>query len=368
MRQLRLLLPSILLLALALGHAQPVATPVAPGLTLLSERLPDAPWEVRALSLDRQTPTLSLDAALGMGQLRGVQTLSQIIARESAAGAPVVAAVNADFFTMAPAPTAGLVSGMTVRRGELVTLGRGRPAFAVLRDGTPRIGVFDTTGTIKTPTAEHPLGGLNQRPVQDAVCAYTAIYGFPQAECVVVKLAGLPLAPNGVWEGEVCEIVTGEVTREAGAGEVLLRADGAATQVLMGLKLEDRVTLTLSTPALNEAVTMAVGGNQVLLHEGAVVPQAQPNAPRHPRTAVGFNDREILLVTVDGRQARWSVGMTYGELAQLMLDYGCTEALNLDGGGSTTCWAGGKVVNQPSGGMERQIANAILVRSSTPAQ
>lgn len=364
MRHTRFLLPFLLLLALTLCHAQPVLSPVAPGLTLSCERLPDAPWEVRALRLDRQTPTLSLDTALGMGKLKGVEKLSRIIARETTLGAPVVAAVNADFFVMAPAPTAGLVCGMTVRRGELVSTGRGLPAFLRLPDGTPRIGVFDTRLTIRTPTADVVLGGLNQVPVKDAVCAYTPLYGFPQTDCVVVKLAGAPLSTNGVWQGKISEIVTGKATREAGAGEVLLHADGTAVPTLAGLKLDDPIKVRVSTPALTGTVAMAAGGNQILLRAGAIVPQATPNAPRHPRTAVGFNDREIIFVTVDGRQAGWSVGMTYTELAELMLRYGCTEALNLDGGGSTTCWAGGKVVNQPSGGVERQIADAILVRSS----
>jgi len=199
-------------------------------------------------------------------------------------------------------------------------------------------------------------------PVKDAVNAYTAVYGFPQRNCVVVRMAGLPLSTNGVWEGSVSEIVTGEAPREAGEGEVLLHAEGAAAPALACLKPGDPVSLRLSTPAVPGAVAMAAGGNQVLLHEGEIVPGA--GGPRHPRTAVGFNDREIIFVTVDGRQAGWSVGMTYHELAQLMQRYGCTEALNLDGGGSTTMWAGGKVVNQPSGGVERQIADAILVRST----
>lgn len=366
MRNTRFLLFSlVLLIAVTLCPAEPALTPVAPGLTLSCERVPDAPWEVRALRVDRQASTLSLDTALGMGKLKGVETLTKIIARETASGASVVAAVNADFFVMAPAPTAGLVCGMTVRRGELVSTGRGMPAFVRLADGTPRIGVFDTRLTVRMPQADVVFGGLNQVPVKDAVCAYTALYGFPQTECVVVKLAGLPLSPNGVWRGKVSEIVTGETTREAGEGEVLLHAEGAAAPLLAALKPGDPISLRLSTPALSGAVAMAAGGNQILLHEGAIVPQATPKAPRHPRTAVGFNDREIILVTVDGRQAGWSVGMTYVELAELMKRYGCTEALNLDGGGSTTCWAGGKVVNQPSGGVQRQIADAILVRSSS---
>jgi hypothetical protein len=91
-----------------------------------------------------------------------------------------------------------------------------------------------------------------------------------------------------------------------------------------------------------------------------------PKAPRHPRTAVGFNARQIVLVTVDGRQKGWSMGMTMYELAGLMRRLGCQEALNLDGGGSTEEWVCGGIVNRPSEGHERPIADAILVRSTAP--
>jgi exopolysaccharide biosynthesis protein len=145
---------------------------------------------------------------------------------------------------------------------------------------------------------------------------------------------------------------------------VLLRADGRAQAALAGLRLGDQVRLEVRTPELEDGVTMAAGGNFIILRDGQIPFSPKPTDPRHPRTMIGFNDREIIIVTVDGRQPQWSVGMTYHEQAQLMQRLGCTDALNLDGGGSTTCWVGGKVVNQPSGGMERRIANAILIRSA----
>jgi exopolysaccharide biosynthesis protein len=96
------------------------------------------------------------------------------------------------------------------------------------------------------------------------------------------------------------------------------------------------------------------------------------NTNRHPRTAIGITkDKHLLLVTVDGRSSE-AQGMSNEELAQLMLALGCTEALNLDGGGSTTLWIAGKgtegIVNYPSDNKaydqkgERAVANAVLVK------
>jgi exopolysaccharide biosynthesis protein len=84
---------------------------------------------------------------------------------------------------------------------------------------------------------------------------------------------------------------------------------------------------------------------------------------RHPRTAVAkLKDGKFLIVTVDGRQPGVSVGMNLNELAEMLLEFGASDAMNLDGGGSTTMFLGGKIVNQPSDKEgERKVSDAILV-------
>jgi hypothetical protein len=81
---------------------------------------------------------------------------------------------------------------------------------------------------------------------------------------------------------------------------------------------------------------------------------------RGPRTALCRKSasRKVLLVTVDGRQSGWSVGMTLTELARLLVDLGCERGMNYDGGGSTTAWVNGAVVNRPSDGVERAVVSA----------
>lgn len=59
------------------------------------------------------------------------------------------------------------------------------------------------------------------------------------------------------------------------------------------------------------------------------------NADRDdPRTALGYNDRKLFLMVVDGRQGDYSEGMTYRDVANAMIELGATAAINLDGGGS----------------------------------
>ena len=80
-----------------------------------------------------------------------------------------------------------------------------------------------------------------------------------------------------------------------------------------------------------------------------------------PRTAIGFTAaKHVIMFVVDGRQAA-STGLSLPEVAQTLLALGCVEAINLDGGGSSTFVVNNKVVNSPSDGQERRVANVFAV-------
>lgn len=114
-----------------------------------------------------------------------------------------------------------------------------------------------------------------------------------------------------------------------------------------------------------------VGGYPELLSEGEKVGDLlvgeNPSfaAQRHPRTAVGWDPEvgRIWLVVVDGRQGGYSVGMSLPELARLFEALGATEAINLDGGGSSVLVVLGRRVSRPSDETgERAVVNALTLR------
>ncbi len=114
-----------------------------------------------------------------------------------------------------------------------------------------------------------------------------------------------------------------------------------------------------------------VNGRFTLTRDGvAVVPRGDTSLfMRHPRTFVGRTDAgQIGIVTIDGRQPT-SVGAGLRETAQVALALGLTNAINLDGGGSTTMVVRGVVVNRPSDAAgERAVGNAlVLVGCERPA-
>ena len=81
-----------------------------------------------------------------------------------------------------------------------------------------------------------------------------------------------------------------------------------------------------------------------------------------PRTAIGVDDDgNLIIVVVDGRDTGYSRGATMTELAQIMIDQGAVTAYNLDGGGSSTLYFDGEVVNRPSNGGERGTSDILYV-------
>lgn len=121
-------------------------------------------------------------------------------------------------------------------------------------------------------------------------------------------------------------------------------------------------TTAFPVPQVKEAmhltweVETAIGGGPVLVQDArAMITNEEENAfvgkainDKHPRTAMGYTkDGKLIILAVEGRNAQ-AGGATLNQLAQIMIDLGCTEALNLDGGGSTCLLVNGKETVKPS--------------------
>jgi exopolysaccharide biosynthesis protein len=126
------------------------------------------------------------------------------------------------------------------------------------------------------------------------------------------------------------------------------------------VKAGDKLTIQLETSPDLSTARNAIGGGERLLAEGEIVTEGK-SLVRHPRSLIGWNREHLFLVVVDGRAPNVAAGMTYLELAQLAKELTCTEALNMDGGGSSTLWASGKVLNTPADGAPRPVANALIL-------
>ena len=143
----------------------------------------------------------------------------------------------------------------------------------------------------------------------------------------------------------------------------VLIGTGAAAGKLKTLRIGKRITL--SKRIEGGRPTVAISGDRPLLVNG--LRTVINNTIAHPRTAVGIDadGRKLLILVVDGRSA-YSRGYTMVELADMMTALGAENAINLDGGGSSTMYSrtgsgAMGIVNEPSDGSERLVPNALGV-------
>src|SRR5699024_2554643 len=103
--------------------------------------------------------------------------------------------------------------------------------------------------------------------------------------------------------------------------------------------------------------------------ESLLDPNESSNTDKHPRTMLATKDGKLYMIAVDGRQAGHSDGMTLPGAAEYLHTLGMTEAINIDGGGSTTYYAREpgethpKLLNHPSEHHERPVGNSLVVVS-----
>jgi hypothetical protein len=360
--------------ALLAQVAPPPALPrVPPGLEYVHERIGEVPWSIHVVKVDRQRLQFRLTAALARDSVYGLASVSEQIGDVAGAHGRPVAAVNGDFFHIRPGPYQGDPLGLHISRGDLVSAPTGT-SFWIDAEGEPHIGLVKARFRATGPDGFRIRFGLNEARAENAAVLYTPALGESTRtsgglELVLAKRgagAWLPLRAGRRYAATVSAVRRDGDTKLT--PETMVLSIGPELAVTLpdprpGAEIE----LHLETTPDMAGVLTAIGGGPVLLEDGT--PRTwEPPLPRHPRTVLGWNDEQFFLVVVDGRQDGLSAGMTYPELAALMQRLGCTHAMNLDGGGSSTLWLGGRIMNSPSDGRERRVANSLIVISREPEE
>jgi hypothetical protein len=278
--------------------------------------------------------------------------------------------VNGDYFSLAD----GRPSGILLRDGVLATPpSSSRSSAGVTLDGLLDVRKIRFLGTWRGTGQRRSLNFLNKAPGTNGITLFTTDWGpaTPRiAGAFVVVLAPFPLAtPNADLAVPVTATSqNGPVT--IGPGTAVLVARGnAAAKLQAEAQPGTTVTLRLILQPDWSTVSDAIGGGPVLVRDGAPVYRSNEAfttsqlVPRGPRSAVGQRaDGSVLLVTTDGRQPGYSVGMTNFELAQALVRLGAVRGMALDGGGSATLAFEGTVLNSPSDGKERAISTALMLQ------
>ena len=338
---------------------------IAPGLTFTRIVDRKTPRRIFVLTVDIAMP-LTMDVALAGARLPARARTSRIAKRAGA-----LAAVNGDFGSHAGAPLhAYLQDGQLVRTSSVIGA-----SFAVSKD--EQAITFQPPAQLTTATfGTGPPWTIDRwndgPPGVGEIAAFTPLGGTlsppPLAACSARLLPSAPFAPAPGGDGfEQALTVEQRGCFEASLptnGGIVLSAVPATGEALQVLSLVPGSGVTLRWTLGFANVWDAIGGGPVLVSDGldVVGTCVGSGCGRNPRTGVGVTaDGKLLLVVVDGRQPKWSVGASMHEFAGIFLQLGATGAMNLDGGGSSTMVVNGEVMNRPSDGQERRVSTAVLV-------
>lgn len=371
---------------LASAAGNPPALPGSfPGVSYTNVVVAEVPWSIQVVQISRAKGLFEIQSRhAGVGAL-GLATLSaQVLAATTETREPV-AAINGGFYLRENGQTnayVGCPRGLQIVEGEVLSAPAGNTCLWLDYAGQPHADNVASQFEINWPDGRKTPFALNGQRSESGIDLYTPAVGS-STHTVGGRELILEPQPGGPWLPlRMGRDYPARVREIRSVGNTPLNSNKMVLS-LGPVIMKDFEQLTtgavvrISTRSLPDLLTArnALSGGPLLVRNGrSQKNRAAPDAAyefstmmeRHPRTAFGWNDQSFFLVQVDGRQKDLSLGMTLDELSDYLVKLGCTDALNLDGGGSSCLWFEGRVRNNPCDGYERSIANALLVLGKRP--
>lgn len=353
-----------------------------------TRKIKGEPVVVNLLRLDLSK--IRLDVVHAMDAAIGTETVSSMATRHGA-----IAAINAGFFRLDKSVFAGDSVGALMIDGKLLSESFGnRIALGVINKKKKtevvfgRLEAVGAIGYFRNGTKK--FDGINRERKKNEIILYTpeikqtpavdyqtteiifrdCEFGCRRAE-VAENAGGTPIPQNGyvvsIGEAASKEFIVEYMKARIGK-ELPERATFFDFLAIRDEKNQNALDYK-KLKKFKQAEDIISGVPQLIKNGKISITWEQEKSSksfvetRHPRTAAAkLKNGKFLLVTVDGRQPGTSVGMNLQELAEMLLEFGATDAMNFDGGGSTTMFLDGKIVNQPSDKEgERKVSDAILV-------
>lgn len=309
-------------------------------------------------------------------------------------GYKVIAAINGDFFDIGGTgnlryqttgavvadghfykTTSGNTVGFTNDGSKLTLIGNKK----IERTEAMVLAIYDDKDNI---VSEFDVLSLNEEPQENGASVYFGLYNgdhqyVPQtvptvagASVFTVGAADKAL-PNNASDFYGLGTIDGTEAITLGVGQFSIVSKNAEINAALAVGKKIRIQYEYTGAYAN--ITAATGGGVCVLKNSEAPSNIETALPdTHPRTGIGVKeDGTIVMAVIDGRQANKGMnGVGGAEMSSVMKNYGCTEAYNLDGGGSSTlCILENDelvVKNSPSDGWERSDSNCLLVVAKDP--
>jgi exopolysaccharide biosynthesis protein len=341
--------------------------------------------QIHVMEIDLTESTVNLQAVKAGDTINAAEETVPVMykAHDNFRGHDVTAAINSDFFT----------SNLTIKNTRHMMIGDGeilydttlnRTVFGITESRSPFITKLNQNYSVTAGAATRAIDHINRYGGTDQLVMYNRFKGDSTGtkpggtEIKIVPVNGI-----GDWKANAtisCKVLAKSTRGNMifDSGQAVLYGLGTAKTFLDNLNVNDVISVNLQVINNSTGITnikQLSGGWTKLVNDGAnyvATSRADEGAAisdsMAPRTAIGYNQvkNKIYFVVVDGRRPGISEGMTLPQMADFMIFAGCYQALNFDGGGSSTMMGNDMLKNLPSdSGGPRKIASCLLAYLSS---
>lgn len=314
----------------------------------LTKTINGRPVRINVVEINQKlNPNLQINPQLSSSRLASKSTITTLARKNNS-----LVAINGTYFK----PQTGVPLGTLMINGKMYTGPiYNRVAMGIFDDGFD-MARLELNAQVKSFKGNLKVDNINQpRMLSTHVIVYTPEWGT--------------FAPPSPKYGKQIAVENGKIV-SIGTQAMPIPHNGyvivGPNERLAKLYRAKHVDLDIKTIPNWDNVKHIISGGPYLVKNGEVFVDMTEQklgaiGGKNPRTAIGYTqDGDFIMVAVDGREGA-SVGLTLKELAWFMKSIGCTNAMNLDGGGSTVMYVNGRVVNMPKvkGGIA--LSNALTI-------
>lgn len=326
-------------------------------------------WNINVLRINLTDPYTDIQGLISQKGITGRDKVSSMVAKSDA-----IAGINGDYFNYSPLPSS---MGTLINNGEVISSPIERayalPTLFIDVLNQSKIEYFDRNITVTNGRTETQVfvNTINKATKDfDTMTLLNKHWGAKSIGTRFHKDLIEVVVENDV----VTDVRIGKEAVPIPQNGYVLAVRGDKNYGIHKFQVGDPMKLHVATNPGLENIKFAIGGGSIILKDGQLSLTNINSKGNEPRTGMGISKdgTELILVTIDGRDSSFK-GVSQEMFGALLRELGAYNALNLDGGGSTTMAVKSvddkkvSVVNKPSDGGERAVVNAVGVFSTAPA-
>ncbi|HZK33370.1 MAG TPA: phosphodiester glycosidase family protein, partial [Tissierellaceae bacterium] len=351
-------------------HERQSATPISSGVTHehIQKFTTLGWWNINVLRVNLNDPYTNVQGIFSEKGISSRSNVSSMVEKSNA-----VAGINGDFFDYSPVAVS---LGTLINDGEIIS-SRADHAEALPAIFIDLLNNAEINYLKKQTTATN----LNTGDVLTAGLINSVMKNFDLPIVLTPKWGEKSLGTKYrndlvevvVVEDKVASIRKGQEAVPIPENGYVLVARGEEGNKMMNFSIGDPIVFNMNSNIDIKNIKFSIGGGSYILKNGQLNKPDISKPGNHPRTGIGISQdgKQLILVTIDGRGTSFK-GVEQELFASILRDLGAYNAINLDGGGSTTMAIKpldkdkSQVVNAPSEGGERQVVNGVGVYSNAP--